>query len=366
MKVLYIGYCEEGSDWGVFARNNILALNSAGIDVACRSIRIGQSLKSPTLAQFENKDIEDCDVCIQHVFPGHMLASSKFKKNIGILANDFIEINHSTWIEKLDRMDEIWVPSPQAKSILDKTVLGKKTVIIPFTFNETDYKQTVSAIDGGLQTKDKFRFYSIVENNIDTGIDQVLRCFHSEFDKTDDAILLLGIDEQTNVDQLNDKITKIKTTLGLNSNPSDYKMDVFVPKYDGHNINLHVYADCYISSLTQRTLSGEEAAAAWFGKTPIIPRGTDAEYYFGAENSVSSIYTVNKNHSKMEPDLSNGKNYNVLMCDKEIKKKMRELYEQWKKNPVVYNVQCKKNAVSKLSKFSLKSVGDLMKEALNV
>ncbi len=33
MKVLYIGYYKEKSDWGRYATNNILALEKVGLDV---------------------------------------------------------------------------------------------------------------------------------------------------------------------------------------------------------------------------------------------------------------------------------------------------------------------------------------------
>ena len=40
MKVLYIGYYKEDSDWGKITSNNILALDAAGIDVVCRNFRL--------------------------------------------------------------------------------------------------------------------------------------------------------------------------------------------------------------------------------------------------------------------------------------------------------------------------------------
>ena len=81
MKVLYIGYYKENSDWGRITENNILALDAAGVDVVCRSINLSQPRKiSGRLAEIEQKDLSDCDFCIQHVFPDHLVGSKKFKK----------------------------------------------------------------------------------------------------------------------------------------------------------------------------------------------------------------------------------------------------------------------------------------------
>lgn len=364
MKVLYIGYYKENSDWGEFARNNILALDQAGVDVACKAIQFTATQTPTGLQRFENKNIDDCDVCIQHVFPEHMLATSKFKKNIGILSNDFYEINHSAWIEKLDRMDEIWVPSPRSKEILDKTTLGDKTKVVPLAIKTDIYQNSQSSIDGGVENNNKFKFYTIV-NSIES-IEQVLRCFHSEFDNTDDTVLLLGVDESHDGSTADAQIEKIKNSLGLKVKASDYRKDVFVQKVNGNHNMLHTYADCYVSSSNQRSLSLDEFHAMAFGNTPIIFKQTDAENYFGDKYAVSTIYTVNQNHSKMWPDVNNGYDYKIAGCDLEIKALMRSQYELWRKNPVIYGINNKKEAMEKTKQFSLTSVGNIIKETINV
>lgn len=365
MKVLYIAYYKEHSDWGKSARNNILALDSAGVDVACRSIVFGVDHTPEEMRRFEEKDIEDCDVCIQHVFPDHMLPSSKFKKNIAILANEFVEARHSTIIEKLDRFDQIWVPSVCAETSFAGTPIEKKIVRVPYAFNKNDYKATTSPVNGGLETKDKFKFYTIINNEGD-GLERVLRCFHSEFDDTDNVVLLLGVDESCNKQLIDQKIEKVKIDLGLKPQASDYRKDVFVPRLSGSHEPLHVFADCYVSCTTQRTLNLEEVSAFAFGNNPIVAEETDAEMYFkDYECIVSSIYQANTKRSKMWPDLNNGKDYIIIPCEKEIKEAMRNQYNAWSENPVIYSVNSKRKAFERLEEMSLENVGNYMKENLN-
>ena len=102
MKILYVGYYCEQSEWGALARCNIIALERAGLDVVIRPIRFGDSSSTPcpdTLKHLENKDESDCTVLIQHVFPEHLIGTNKFKKNIAILSNIVWDITHSPWQE---------------------------------------------------------------------------------------------------------------------------------------------------------------------------------------------------------------------------------------------------------------------------
>lgn len=61
MKVLYIGHYKDGTGWGDAAKNNIIAMNVAGIDVVPRAITYNQ--KDPDteeiIAELEKKMLAD-------------------------------------------------------------------------------------------------------------------------------------------------------------------------------------------------------------------------------------------------------------------------------------------------------------------
>lgn len=363
-KVLYIGYYKENSDWGKFATNNILALESAGIDVACRPIVFSNNETPNKLKHLEKKSIVDCNICIQHVFPEHMVSSQKFKKNIALLANEFINIDHSTWVEKLDRMDRVWVPSDTAKEYLKNTSLYNKIDVVPFAFDIDVYTKQYEQLQGGIETADKFRFYTISDLN-NSDLDRVIKCFYSEFSHTDKTVLVIQINDN-NPDGLDDKITTIKSKLGLEKEPHLYNKVVIVTRQnasDSYN-QIHTFCDCYVSSLRQRSLNGEEFSAMAFGNTPIIAKHTDAVYYMGDKYAVDAIYNVNMSHSQMWPDANNGKDYTLTPCELQTKAMMRKLYNKWTENPVTYKLEKRQQAFKIMQNFSTESVGNIMKEII--
>lgn len=363
-KVLYIGYYKEDSDWGKFAVNNIRALESSGLDVVCRSIVFSNNQTPRELRHLESKPIDDCAMCIQHVFPDHMLASQKFKTNVGILANEFVEIKHSCWVEKLNRMDQIWVASAAAKEAVRDTILYDKTHIVPFAFDTSVYTQQRQPLRGSLESDGKFRFYTITEPD-NASLERVIRCFHSEFDHTDQAVLIIQVNSADG-GQVDSRITNVKANLGLQKTPPLYKKDIIITKADSKepSDNTHFFCDCYVSSLSQRSLYSEEFHAMAFGNTPIVLKNTDAVDYCGDKYAVNSFYNVNMSHSKIWPELSNGKNYILSPCEREMKAMMRKLYNEWLANPPLHKVKKKQEVFDRVASFSIESVGQKMKELL--
>ena len=83
MKVLYIGHYKEFGGWATAAKNYILALDSVGVDVVCRNVTLTRDRKiDGRLAELEDRSVEGCDICIQHLLPHHLIGTKRFKKNI--------------------------------------------------------------------------------------------------------------------------------------------------------------------------------------------------------------------------------------------------------------------------------------------
>jgi hypothetical protein len=53
------------------------------------------------------------------------------------------------------------------------------------------------------------------------------------------------------------------------------------------------------------------------------------------------------------------------MDDEKLKRRMRWTYEGWKENPIQYNLSNQKSGLRAIDTFSLKTVGETMKEAIN-
>ena len=68
MKVLYIANYKDGTGWGNSALHNILALDSAGVEVIPRAISFNdKNTPIPARIKFlEEKSSSGADVCVQH------------------------------------------------------------------------------------------------------------------------------------------------------------------------------------------------------------------------------------------------------------------------------------------------------------
>ena len=84
MKILYIGHYKENSGWSQAAIDYILSLDSAGLDIVCKNIKLTNNEYNipERILELEQKDSKNIDYCIQHVLPHHLVATTKFKKNI--------------------------------------------------------------------------------------------------------------------------------------------------------------------------------------------------------------------------------------------------------------------------------------------
>jgi glycosyltransferase involved in cell wall biosynthesis len=193
MKVLYIGHYKERGGWSEAARNYILALNGAGLNVVCRNVTLTQDTAIPIeIQRLESKTLEGVDVCIQHVLPHHLVGTTGFKKNIAYFVYDSLGIEKLSWLEHLKLMDEVWVPSSDLQKEL--TGLNINTKLVPHCFDMDVYTQKYPELNIP-QAKNKFKFYYVGEVNDRKNLRCLIRCFHSEFDKTDNAVLILKVNK---------------------------------------------------------------------------------------------------------------------------------------------------------------------------
>ena len=111
MKVLYLGHYRERSGWANAAINNILALDSVGVDVVCRNVSLTDRVGEPParILELENKVTQDATHCIQHLLPHHLVGTSIVQKNVAYFASETIDLQKNIWHDNLKLMDEVWV-----------------------------------------------------------------------------------------------------------------------------------------------------------------------------------------------------------------------------------------------------------------
>jgi len=369
MKVLYIGYYKENSDWGKLTSNNILALDSAGIDVACRAISLGMDREtSGRLKELEKKSIDDCDFCIQHVFPDNMVSSDKFKKNVAIFGNGFVELEHTTSIEKLELADEVWVPSVCSAEYL-RSILNKPCEYVPFACQIDDYTKRYQNIDIP-QAQGHFKFYSFVDPNDTKTLDTVLSCFHAEFDSSEGvSLMLLATSNAGGARETIDNASLgVKQALGLQKDPSMHVRDIIITEDNLTQSNLyemHQYGDCFLSLSGGEPWSPHTLDAMAFGSTPIATSWGGTESFLKDNGTfVSGSFECQKTTGEPRPEFGSGKDYRLTPCHREIRSSMRSVHNDWLKNPIKYTNDSRAKGLEKAKEFSLQAVGKIMKEKL--
>jgi glycosyltransferase involved in cell wall biosynthesis len=377
MKVLYIGHYKEFGGWAQTAANQILALDKAGVDVVCRNVTLTSDKKiSGRLAELDQKSTEGCDICIQHVLPHHLVGTSRFKKNIAFLETESVSIKHLPWFDQLRLVDEIWVPNSQAKQFLEADNIDRPVSVIPHPCDVDKYRSKYQVLNLP-QTANKFVVYYMGDLNDRKNLESIVTCFHSEFDKDEDAILLLKVNKfGVSPEDLNkvveDKLARIKSSLRLYGNIIQYKKDVVITQMiDDHQVNsLHQAGDCFLCPSHGEAWSIPSFDAMAFGNTPICSNFGGPRDFITPDartgKLIDGVYQSCKSSDAAFPDIFTAKEHWITPCEMSIKSQLRQYFEEWKENPVSYKTKTRQAGLKRADEFSYEKVGNKMKETLNV
>ena len=142
MKVLYIGHFLENSGYSEAAKNYVMALHSAGVDVICRNIKLNNSIgeTNSLIKYLLSKELDNnITHCIQHTLPHHWCFSDRFKK-IGMHIYDTSTCSYE-WEKNLSLMDEIWTPTEKSRSSIKNDNIRYKTKIVPHACDTTKFEK---------------------------------------------------------------------------------------------------------------------------------------------------------------------------------------------------------------------------------
>jgi len=369
MKILYIGYHGEGSDWGTLTKNNILALDAAGLDVACRSVALeGSAPLIGKINQLESKSTDGCDVCIQHVFPNSLIGSTKFKKNIAILSNSFVDLTHTTTIEYLKQVDEVWVSNEDHKKNIENDLNVR---VVPNPCDTEKFKQRYQDIQIP-QGAGKFKFYAFLNSKDMTSIDTVFSCFHAEFDYSDRVTLVVVISDpsEQSRDKMNHASSEIKSGLGLNKDNANYIKEVIITDNslsEEHLLAAHQYGNCFLDFSNTPWPNHAVNAMGLGSKVILINSGGGKDLLTNFPDCGHAVGYSLKCDKTLGGflDLGLGTDFTCVPDQGDVRKAMRSEYEKWLTNPVSFEKSTKTNGVLACDLLSLKNVGSKMKEMLS-
>ena len=227
------------------------------------------------------------------------------------------------------------------------------------------------------QTANKFVVYYMGDLNDRKNLESIVTCFHSEFDRDEDAILLLKVNKfGVSPEDLNkvveDKLTRIKSSLRLYNNIAEYKRDIVITQMiDDHQVNsLHQSGDCFLCPSHGEAWSIPSFDAMAFGNTPICSNFGGPRDFITPDAKtgklINGIYQSCKSSDAAFPDIFTAKEHWITPCEMSIKRQLRKYYEEWKNNPVSYKVKTRQAGLARADEFSYEKIGNKMKETLNV
>jgi len=372
MKVLYIGHYREKGGWANAAQNYITAMHKAGIDVVCRNVTLTKDhAVSELIESLENKSTDDCDYCIQHVLPHHIVKTNKFKKNIALVALESTSIKHHPWFDYLKLVNEIWVPNIDSKEFLEDDKIGVPIQVVPHCFDMSAYEKKYPSLNIP-NINNKFKFYYIGDLNERKNIRSIIRCFHSEFDLSEDVCLILkvkkfGHSQEQTTEIMNSITAEEKAKLRLYKNLYDYKRDIVISEdiREDQVYGLHQYGDCFICPSHGEAWSIPAFDAMAFGKTPICSMFGGPRDFISQEDpltgtTVSGTLTVCTCQDAAFNDLFTGREYWFTPSEKHIRDAMRYYFENRKS----IKDKAKLTGLKHAQNFSHEKIGSLIKDLL--
>lgn len=256
MKILYVGHFLNKSGWSQAALDYLLAMDSVGIDVVARTIKLNDSNPDmpPRFHELSAKSSRGCDIVIQHVLPHHLKYDGFFKKNIALCVYESGGTWYNNWNAKINMMDELWVPSPFTASVFTSGGVTIPINIVPHTCDITKYTKVPTKISHP-ELDGNFIFYTIADLNIRKNLRAIVQAFHLGFTPNEPVSLIIksgkfGKSPAEVTQIIADECSKIKTAMKLYRNVSQYKNEFIVANELSQDdiLALHHTGDCYVNT----------------------------------------------------------------------------------------------------------------------
>ena len=361
MKVLYISNYKDGTGWANAAINNILALDSVGVEVVPRAVtfKTRDNDYPQRLKELEDNNINDCDVCIQHTLP-HLYSYNSNFRNIGFFATESSNFIDTNWDKFCNLMDELWVPSLHTKGAARISGVTKPIHVAPHSLDMSQYQNVNgNKVDELLNT---YNFAFVGEFIERKNIQALLRAFHTEFSLYEPVNLFIKTSLQ-NLDYVQQYCSEIKSGLKTRSN---FKKEVIITGMLDRSDYLSVLSQCHrfvmpsrgeafcIPALEAMALgvpviytqhTGMEDFCEGIGSTSITAYPTPC---FGAASGLPNLDTANSTWNEIDiPELASAMRASFMKWNTEISAKESEA------------------AKTQALKYDHKVIGQKLKDILN-
>lgn len=361
MKVLYISHNKEGSAWSSTANKHMLALDSVGVDVVSRTVKLNNFAGEypDKIKEFEAKDTNNVDYVIQHILPHHYQHFGRCKANIGFYLNDMDTLNIPMWTNKIGLMDRMWCPNLNTAHVLQP--ISKRVDIVPHPTDMSIYGKKYDKVDLGSHN-DNYIFYFIGELISRKNIKDMIRAFHTEFGINEPVSLLLkvnkaGVPSQKIMEMLTNEINNLKQSLKLYPSTEQYHKEIIV----AGNIpqeeicQIHTTGNCYLNLSHGEAWSIPTFDAMMFGKQIIA-----ANHYYDylCDYPYYPVYPTSDDvlgYNDTFFELGNSKEKWLSYSMSDVRNAMRFAFNE--RNRFVLKTP--------INKYDIDSIGQLMVEKLS-
>lgn len=358
-KVLYIGNYKENTGWGNAVVNNILAIDSAGIDVVPRAVAYELKDDAPypdRIKQLEANSSYDCDICIQHVLP-HLFSYNSNYKNIGFMAVESALFRRTGWVESANLMDEIWVPSLVTKAHCRLSGIKVPIKVVPHSLNLNQFnEENVIKVE---QLESTFNFIFIGEFIERKNIAAFIKAFYTEFDNFEPVNLVIKT-SQTTASNVETYVSNIANGLKIRKK---YKPPIVISGMINRKIYTSILKQCHSFVMPSRgeafCIPALEAMACGI---PIIWTENTGLDDFAIGEKVQSYETPCFGAVTGIPFLDNSRSYWQEIDLRKLQFAMRSAFMKWNTEQ---SIKESKEAKEKAKEYTHESIGKQIKELLN-
>lgn len=274
MSVLFIGPYRQPDEWGSRSLNLLQSLKKTQVNITSRPLFLASFPTVTVEEETEYTRFDDYDILIQHSLPANFIIDTSFKKNIGVIDLETIDIQHSGWLYRLSFLDEVWVNSNIVKEYLERAL---PTNIIRNVSNSIDssivdfkHEQEFDGID-----PNRFKFYFIGNAEDKNGLEELLIAYYKCF-TTQDRVQLVLFLPNVPPDSFEPLFQRCVHRTGI------LYEKALTPLVHVINANLtpdqiktaHRQCDCLVSPSYILSTQSLPLEAAVFGNSPIITDGT--------------------------------------------------------------------------------------------
>ena len=377
MKVLYISNYKDGTGWGNAATDYILAMDSVGIDVVCRSISFNgeKGEVHPRILELERKSSRHSNVCIQHLLPHMLDYNGRFEKNIALYESETSNFKSSRWTEYINTMDEAWVVNKQMSEASLSSGVESPLRIIPHTFDTSKYDKEYKPLDiPYMDIENKFVFYFIGEAIRRKNIFALIKAFHLEFDVDEPVDLIIkaskgGMSDDDCGKYIKELCDTAKENLKLYPSNDLYKSEFITTGFLDNEkmMRFHKTMDCFVMPSYGEAWCLPAFDAMAMGSTPICTNvgGMSDFLSDGGGTLIDGVLEPAFGMTETFQDLYTGREDCVSINVRKLQKAMRRMYYLASISDSKYtNLQKQGREIA--DKYSYENIGNRIKEALNV